>query len=121
MLFKLLLQIGSDATNCCKSKHGASGVETGAVLVSALVGMLVSCSEQSALLTLFQGLRHAVDVFVPWCFVRQGWRSPSHGGAVDVGASSAKSSDATKGFKLHLILQHVMHLASRLGLSKNRG
>ena len=121
MLFKLLLQIGSDATNCCKSKHGASGVETGAVLVSALVGMLVSCSEQSALLTLFQGLRHAVDVFVPWCFVRQGWRSPWHGGAAVVGASSAKSSDATKGFKLHLILQHVMHLASRLGLSKNRG
>ena len=90
MLFKLLLQIGSDATNCCKSKHGASGVETGAVLVSALVGMLVSCSEQSALLTLFRRLRHAVDVFVPWCFVRQGWRSPSHGGAVDVEASPAK-------------------------------
>ena len=93
----------------------------GAVIVSTVAGMLVSCSEQSALLTLFRRLRHAVDVFVPWCFVRQGWRSPWHGGAAVVGASSAKSSDATKGFKLHLILQHVMHLASRLGLSKNRG
>ena len=121
-MWKLVRRSGSDGTKFCIFQRVAClASRWGRLLFRTVAGMLVSCSEQSALLTLFRRLRHAVDVFVPWCFVRQGWRSPWHGGAAVVGASSAKSSDATKGFKLHLILQHVMHLASRLGLSKNRG